>query len=90
MANQQQLLNLSPYEISDVPAPSPDVVPQDPPDIVQLKLDIINVLEDRVPMSSFTPEYQAKIRNFYRFYGQRSIPSNPLHPRMTRSTLEAI
>jgi hypothetical protein len=90
MANPPQLLSLRPYEVSDVPPPTPDTMPQDPPDIVQLKVDIINVLEKRVSIDSFTPEYQEKIKNFYRFYGQRSCPKKPFYPRMTRSTLDIV
>lgn len=90
MANPQQLLNLSPYEVSDVPPPTPDVVPQDPPDVIQLKVDVINVEEGRVSIDSFPADYQEKIKNFYRFYGQRSSPKQPFYPKLIRSTLDVV
>jgi len=90
MENPQQLTSLTPFETSDVPPPSPDVVPQDPPDVIQLKLDIINVEEGRVSIDSFSPAYQKKIRNYYRFYGQRSTPKEPFYPKLIRSTLDAV
>jgi len=90
MANRRQLLSLSPYEVSDYPSGSPDVVPNDPPDVLQLKADIINVIEGRVPIESFTPEYQKKIKSYYRFYGQRSSPKQPFYPKMIRQTLDII
>lgn len=89
MANQKQLLDLKPYESNDVPMPN-EVVPQDPPDILQLKVDIINVIEGRTLIESFTPEYQEKIKNYYRFYGQRSSPKYPFYPKMIRSTLDIV
>lgn len=90
MARPRQLLNLKPYEVSDVPPPSPDVFPPDPPDVIQLKVDIVNVIEGRVLIESFPPDYQEKIKNYYRFYGQRSCPTTPFHPKMIRSTLDIV
>lgn len=90
MATPQQLTNLLPFETSDVPPPSPYVVPQDPADVVQLKVDIINVEEGRVSLDSFPPAYQEKIKNYYRFYGQRSTPKEPFYPKLIRQTLDAV
>jgi len=90
MANQQQLFNLSPYKSSDFDTVGPDTVPTDPPDIVQLKVDIINVIEGRVSIDSFPVAYQQKIKSFYRFYGQRSSPKQPFYPKMIRQTLDIV
>ena len=34
---------------------------------LQLQVDVLNVLENRVDISTFSPEYQKKIDNYYRF-----------------------
>jgi len=34
---------------------------------LQLQVDAINVLENRVDMDTFPPEYQKLIKNYYRF-----------------------
>lgn len=88
MGNSQQLTNLTPYESSAV-VNGPELVPFDDPDVIQLKVDVVNVIEGRVLIESFTPEYQKKIKDYYRFYGQRSSSKYPFYPKMTRSTLEA-
>jgi hypothetical protein len=90
MATPQQLLNLKPYEVSDIPPSGPDVVPDDSPDVKQLKVDIVNVIEGRVKIESFTPEYQEKMKNYYRFYGQRSVAKYPFYPKMIRQTLDIV
>lgn len=90
MATPQQLLSLSPYETNDIPPSGPHVVPDDPEDVKQLKVDIVNVIEGRVLIDSFTPEYQEKIKNYYRFYGQRSSPKEPFYPKMIRQTLDIV
>ena len=91
MAKPPQLLSLSPYESSDFQNIStPDTVPVDPPDVVQLKLDIINVIENRVSISSFPAEYQKKMLNFYRFHGQWNDPKYPFYPKMIRETLDSV
>ena len=90
MATPQQLLNLSPYETSDIPPSGDRMVPDDPPDIKQLKVDIVNVIENRVSIDSFPLDYQEKIKNFYRFHGQRSSPKEPFFPRMIRQTLDIV
>lgn len=90
MAKPQQLLNLSPYKASDFIIASPETVPTDPPDVVQLKLDIINTIEGRVDINSFSAEHQKKMLDFYRFYGQRSDPKYSFYPKMIRETLDTI
>jgi hypothetical protein len=90
MATSQQLLNLSPYETDDFPPSGPDMVPDDPPDVKQLKIDIINVIEGRVSIDSFPTDYQEKMKSYYRFYGQRSNPKYPFYPKLIRSTLDAV
>lgn len=90
MANPQQLFSLSPYNSSEFDTSTPDQVPNDPPDVVQLKIDIINVIERRVSLDSFPTDYQQKIKNYYRFYGQRSNPKEPFYPKMIRQTLDIV
>ena len=45
------------------------------PDVKQLRLDAIEVLEGRLEISTFDEEYQQKIKDYYRFsatrYGSR-------------------
>jgi len=36
-------------------------------DILQLQVDALNVMENRVAMNTFPPAYQNRIRNYYRF-----------------------
>jgi hypothetical protein len=44
--------------------------------ISQLEIDVINVLENRVDIATFSPEYQRKISDFYRFHPVNRISSN--------------
>jgi len=61
-----------------------------PPDILQLQTDAVNVLEGRVPLSSFTPEYQGRIANYYRFSANRQNTNRPKVAKMTDETLDLI
>jgi len=36
-------------------------------DTLQLQVDALNVMENRVAMNTFPPAYQNRIRNYYRF-----------------------
>jgi hypothetical protein len=68
MATQPKLLPLSP-----LPPLTPEDIDYDPfpiaipPDILQLQADTLNVLEGRVPITSFTSEYQDRIKDYYRY-----------------------
>lgn len=69
------------------PDPNPLV---DPPDVIQLKLDTANVVEGRVPISNFPPEYQEKIKSFYRFSATRYVEEQPVIAKRTTDTLDII
>jgi hypothetical protein len=61
-----------------------------PPDILQLQVDTLNVVEGRVPIGNFSPEYQQKIMNYYRFSANRQNTSRPKVAKMTDETLDLI
>ena len=61
-----------------------------PEDTWQLQIDTLNVMEGRVPLSNFDPEYQEIIRNYYRFSATRGC-SDSVHPaNVTKDTLDII
>ena len=68
MANQSQLfsqLPLPPLTVKDI---AYDPFPLEiPADILQLQADTLNVFEGRVSIESFPPDYQEKMKNYYRF-----------------------
>ena len=39
------------------------------PSTLQFQVDVVNVVEGRVPISDFPPDYQQRIENYYRFSG---------------------
>lgn len=57
---------------------------------LQLQTAIINVLEKRVEIESFEPEYQEKIKNYYRFYGTRFSTKYPRVPPRTGETMDLV
>ena len=89
MANLQSNSNQTPITVADLgdgaaylPIPS---------DTLQLQVDTLNVLENRVPLSSFSSERQEQIMNYYRFsadFQNRKSPQKPA--QMTSDTLELI
>lgn len=94
MENQNQLLNLDPLDKSTftrrtkVPT---ETNPHSPPeDIFQLQIDVINVLEGKVELSSFSEEYQKKIKDYYRFSGTVHLSKYPVIAKRTNDTLDLI
>lgn len=86
---KQQLFNFSPPLVySDLP-PDPTALIE-PPDVHQLKIDIINVEEGRVDIKSFSQDYQQKIINFYRFSGSAYTTKNSICAKRTTDTLDII
>jgi hypothetical protein len=69
----------------DNPYPFP---PQ--PDTLQLEVDAANVEEGRVDINSFPPDYQQKIRDFYRFSATRHMSNDGTIAKMTPGTLDLI
>jgi hypothetical protein len=65
-------------------------MPRIPDETVQLGTDVINVLEGRVPLSSFNPVYQIKIKNFYRFSATRYTSDVSKRVQRIRETIEII
>jgi hypothetical protein len=62
-----------------------------PTDTLQLQADTVNVIENRVPISSFSPERQQQIMDFYRFsadFQNRRSPQKPA--KRTVDTLDLI
>ena len=43
-----------------------------PEETLQLQCDVLNVVEQRVDISTFSPERQEEIKNYYRFSGTRA------------------
>lgn len=61
-----------------------------PEDEKQLRVDCVNVLEGRVDISTFEPERQEKIKNYYRFYGTQFSSEIGVNARKTRHTLDIV
>lgn len=59
-------------------------------DTLQLQVDALNVLEKRVDINSFEPEYQQKIRNYYRFSATRMNSESPKVAMRTNNTLDIV
>lgn len=61
-----------------------------PDDILQLQVDTLNVMEGRVDLSSFSPEYQQKIKDYYRFSAHKTNTSNYRVASRTFHTMEIV
>ena len=61
-----------------------------PEDQLQLGVDMCNVVEGRVDISTFDPEYQQKIKDFYRFAARRQNSKSKSIAQMTGDTLDII
>jgi len=91
MVVQTQLFNLFPL---------PPLIPKDisynpfaleiPPDVLQLQADALNVVEGRVSITDFDPEYQEKIKNYYRFAAIKQTSRSHNIAQRTINTLEII
>ena len=88
MASLFQFLSLPPLPEFDQ-STNPFALPI-PDDVLQLQTDTVNVMENRVPLSSFPPEYQKKIKNYYRFTGHRQNSKSHNIVKRTRDTLDII
>jgi hypothetical protein len=84
-----QLAPLTPEEVS-----FPNYPITTPPDILQLQADTANVVEGRVPLSDFDPDYQERIKTYYKTYGRRKqvggMASGNPSCRMMRETLDLV
>jgi len=59
-----------------------------PDDTLQLQIDATNVLEGRVDMSTFSPERQIQIKNYYRFSATRQNSKSHNRAAVTGDTLD--
>ena len=89
MATASQLSSLLPFEANDL-AQTPQTVPYDPLDELQLATDMINVVEGRVLLSSFSPEYQQKIKFFYQFSATRYYTKHTIVAKRTTDTFDVV
>lgn len=87
MENPKQLYDLQPLTKEDLADYSPFVIPDD---VLQLQVDTLNVLQNLVPIESFTPEYQQKIKDYYRFSGTRMYSDKTIFFKRTPDTLDLI
>ncbi len=61
-----------------------------PEDTLQLQVDTLNVLERRVDVSTFTPERQEQIKNYYRFSAFRQNSDSSKIAKRTTDTLDIV
>jgi hypothetical protein len=61
-----------------------------PQDVLQLQVDTLNVLEGRVDISEFSPDYQEQIKEYYRFSATRMRTDDSKIAKRTRSTLDIV
>jgi len=57
---------------------------------LQLQVDTLNVVEKRIPLSSFSPERQQQIIDYYRFSSDFTNTKNPNIAKRTSDTLDII
>lgn len=81
------LYNMTPLTTEDLKDPAPFEIPADE---LQLQVDVLNVCYGQVLLSSFPPEYQTKIKHYYRFFGIRSWTKNPTRIRKMKNTGDLI
>ena len=59
-------------------------------DVLQLQVDTLNVYEGRVDINTFPLEYQAKMKNYYRFSATRYNTATGKVAARTDNTLDII
>lgn len=87
MGDPVQLYSLQPLTKEDLADYSALAIPSDE---LQLQVDCINVLEKRVPIESFSPDYQKKIKDYYRFSGTRMYSDKSVFFKRTLDTLDLV
>jgi hypothetical protein len=87
MANMSKLTNILPLTTSDLEDVSEFAITKYE---LELQRDILNVLEGRVELNTFEPEYQERIKNYYRFHGNRFSSKNPKIAARTPDTGDVI
>jgi len=61
-----------------------------PPDTLQLQVDMLNVVQGLVNIDTFPPDYQEKIKSYYRFSATRMHTQYTKVANVTQSTLDLI
>ena len=61
-----------------------------PPDVLQLQADALNVVGGLVDIATFPPEYQERIKSYYRFSATRMYSNNPYVAKRTTDTLDIV
>ena len=89
---KSSLYTLAPLTPDDISWPDYPISTE--PDILQLQADTANVVEGRVPLSDFTPEYGERIKIYYKTYGRRHLiggmASGGRTSRVMRETLDMV
>jgi len=81
-------LPLEPLTVDDIDYnPFPLIIPED---VLQLQADALNVLENRVPITDFSPERQEKIKRYYQFSATRQNSKSNNIARRTVDTLDLL
>jgi len=89
-------MGIPPQISSLLPFSKDDMYPFDPSqldipaDELQIQADAINLLEGRVSIDSFTPEYAKKIKDYYRFSAFRQGSKQGNVAKRTKDTLDII
>lgn len=78
----------APYTIADLQDDS-SYLPI-PLDTLQLQVDCLNVEEGRLSISSFSPERQQQIRDYYRFSATRMNSNSAKVAQRTRDTFDIV
>ena len=86
---ESQLPDLTPLTTANFNFYTADALPL-PADVLQLQVDTANVVEGRVDISTFSPDYQEKILGFYRFCGIRQNTKSHNIARRIRQTLDIV
>ena len=61
-----------------------------PDDVLQLQVDMLNVVEGRVDISTFSEDYQQKILNYYRYSATRLRTDQDKIAKRTNDTMDIV
>lgn len=89
MGSLTPLLSLPPFTPNSF-GQNTNECPLEDPSAIQLATDAINVVENRVDINTFPPEYQQKIRSWYQFSATRYFSNNPIVAKRIRETLDIV
>jgi len=91
-AKKLSLYQLAPLTPDDVSWPNYPIATQ--PDILQLQANTANVVEGRVSIKDFDPEYAKRIKTYYKTNGRRHLiggmSSGGRTSRVMRNTLDLV